>query len=159
MKLPHKDTHKICGLHYKTMLTVMMLQVLERHSRAINCIPRVTNRTFILLASLTIIIYDCKTFIVKATVIWENCKLTKKSESELWSSYLVLGYFMLSCQPLSARYLIWENLKVVLAKFSTLNYVILIYCTVSAWHDMQPLLELKTWPRVCPISQSQPKLS
>ncbi len=27
-----------------------------------------------------------------------------------------------------------------------------MYCAVSAWHDMQPLLELKTQPRVCPVA-------
>ncbi len=37
-----------------------------------------------------------------------------------------------------------ENLKVVWTEFSTLSKVVLLYCVVSAWHDMQPLLELKT---------------
>jgi Myb-like DNA-binding domain len=29
----------------------------------------------------------------------------------------------------------------------------LLYCAISAWHDMHPLLELKTWPRVRPVSK------
>ncbi len=53
-----------------------------------------------------------------------------------------------------ARYLTGDNLKVVWAKFSTLSKVILLYCALSAWHDMQPLLELKIWPRVCPVGSS-----
>jgi hypothetical protein len=28
----------------------------------------------------------------------------------------------------------------------------IVNCAVSAWHHMQPLLELKTRPRVCPVS-------
>ena len=51
-----------------------------------------------------------------------------------------------------ARYLTGENLKVVWAKFSTLSQVILLYCALSAWHDMQPLLQLKTRPRVRSVS-------
>jgi hypothetical protein len=45
-----------------------------------------------------------------------------------------------------AQNLTIENLKVVQAEFSSL------YCAVSAWHNMQPLLELKTLPRVHPVS-------
>ncbi len=48
-----------------------------------------------------------------------------------------------------------ENLKVVWAEFSTLSWVVLVYCVVSAWHGMQPLLELKTQPGVRPVSYSR----
>ncbi len=47
-----------------------------------------------------------------------------------------------------------ENLKVVWAEFSNLSQVILLSCTISAWHDMQPLLELKTRPKVRLVSLS-----
>jgi hypothetical protein len=45
------------------------------------------------------------------------------------------------------RYLTRDNLKVVWAEFSTLSQIVLLYCAVSAWHDMQPPLDLKTRPR------------
>ncbi len=60
----------------------------------------------------------------------------------------------LSALHRGAEYLTGENLKVVWAKFSTLFYIILLYCAVSACRDMQPLLELKTQPRVHPVSLS-----
>jgi hypothetical protein len=51
-----------------------------------------------------------------------------------------------------ARYLKGESLKVVWAEFSTLKLGrVVILCVVSAWHDMQPLLELKTQPRDHPV--------
>ncbi len=42
-----------------------------------------------------------------------------------------------------AQYLMGENLELEVAGA--------ILCG-SAWHDMQPFLELKTQPRVCPVS-------
>ncbi len=74
----------------------------------------------------------------------------EKKEGRVINSLLQITVIFLR----GARYLMGENLKVVWAKFSTISQVVLLYCAVSAWHDMQPLPRLKTRTRVCPVSKS-----
>ncbi len=55
--------------------------------------------------------------------------------------------------------LMGDNLKVVLAKFSTLNLGCFIMYANERHIQARPGLELKTWPRFCPVSLSLSKLT
>ncbi len=47
-----------------------------------------------------------------------------------------------------------DNLKVVLAKFSTFNLGCFVMYANAQCIQARPGLELKTWPRLCPVSFS-----
>jgi hypothetical protein len=49
-----------------------------------------------------------------------------------------------------ARYLTGENLEVVWVEFSSLGSAVLLLLHIKCIARIQPLLELKTWPRFCP---------
>jgi hypothetical protein len=47
-----------------------------------------------------------------------------------------------------------ENLKVIWAKFSSLILAVLVSSVIAWYRQARPHLELKTWPRFCPVSLS-----
>ncbi len=46
-----------------------------------------------------------------------------------------------------------ENLKIVLAEFSTLSLAAFVMGVIASHRQARPHLDLKTWPWFCPVSR------